>query len=98
MSHGVSRLPFTSKARVRSHSSPYEICDGKVALGQTCVQVLRRSAVSIIPSTHLTHLPLHVAPTRTTNGRSLWTFHIISALWETGEHWMKKYRHISSVL
>jgi hypothetical protein len=71
MSHGVSRLPFTAKTRVRSHSSPYEICGGKVALGQACVRVLRCSAVSIIPSTHLTHLRLHVVPTRTTNGRSL---------------------------
>jgi len=43
----------------------------KVPPGQVFVQVLRCSAVSIIPSKRLTLLRLHVAPTRTTNGGSL---------------------------
>jgi len=33
MAHGVSRRPFTAKARVRSLSSPYEICGGKSGTG-----------------------------------------------------------------
>ena len=44
---------------------------GKVTLGLVFVRVLRFSAVSIIPSARQTHLRLRVAPTRTTNGRSL---------------------------
>jgi hypothetical protein len=44
MAHGVSRLHFTAKARVRSHSSPVRFVVEKVALGQVFVRVLRCSA------------------------------------------------------
>jgi hypothetical protein len=70
MARGVSRLPFTAKARVLSHSSPYEICGGESGTEQFFVRVLRCSAVSIIPSTRLTRIRLHVAPTRTRTGEA----------------------------
>jgi hypothetical protein len=46
----------------------------KVAKRQAILRVLRFSPVTIFPSTLHTHLHLHVALTRRTNGRSLGTF------------------------
>ena len=74
MPPAVCRRPLEREVPVRSQISPREICSGQVGLGQVFLRVFPFSPVSIIPFMLHTHLYLHVAVKRRTNGRSLGTF------------------------
>jgi hypothetical protein len=56
----------------------------KVALGQVFLRVFPFFHVSVIPPLLHTHLRLHVALTRRTNGRSLRTFQNGVLFWKSG--------------
>jgi hypothetical protein len=81
----------TSEGWVRSQLNPYEICDG-----QDFNPVLVSSA-SIIPPMLHTHLHLHVALTRRTNGRSLGTFQDAMMFPKLGSNGQKSSFHHSGV-
>jgi len=74
MFQAVSRRPLTSEARVQSQYSPYEICGRQSDTRRGCSPSISVPPVSIIPLILHTHLHLHAAVNRTTNGRSLGTF------------------------
>jgi len=80
MPPAVSRQPLNGEVPVRSQISPREICSGQVGLGQIFLRVLLFSPVIIIPFMLHTHLYMHVAVKRRTNGRSLGTFQKASAV------------------
>jgi hypothetical protein len=67
----VSRRSLTSEAQVRSQVSALRFVVGKVAPGQVFVRGL--SLVKIPPVLH-THLHLHLALTRRTNGLCVGTY------------------------
>ena len=83
MAQAVSRRPLNAETLVQSQVSPYEVCSRQSGTGADFFPV------NIIPPMFRTPLHLHVALSRTTNGRSLGTFQ--SALPEIGVHCIERY-------
>jgi len=74
MTQAVNRWPLTAEAQFRSQTSSREVFVGH---GGTVTSISPSTSVfpvSIIPPMIHTDLHLHVAPTRSTNGRSLKIF------------------------
>jgi hypothetical protein len=74
---------------------PCDICGGQSDTGSTFLRVLRFSPVSIISPTFHSHLHLHAALTRRTNGSG--NHSKSSALSGIRERWIEKYFHLASV-
>jgi len=68
---GTPCITLTAEAPVRSQVSPCEIYSRQSGTG---IRVLRFPSLNIIPPLLPTHLHLHAALTRRTNGRILGTF------------------------
>ena len=74
IAEAVSRRPLTAGAQVRSQASTHEICGRHGGTGTDFSPGTSVPPVSTIPPTLHTHLHLHDAVTRRTNGRSLGIF------------------------
>ena len=71
--HAVSRRPLTAEDWVQSPASPHTFAVGNwlLGFGTFCVAAFLISPVSFIRPMFHTHLLLHVALTRSTNGQSM---------------------------
>ena len=76
MAQAVNRRLFIAEGLVRSQTSLYELSGGQSGPGTGFffVRVLHFSPVCTIPEMLHNHLPLDVALTRRSKGRSLGTF------------------------
>ena len=88
MAQAVRRRPLTSEARVRSQVSPCEMC-----AGQSGTETGFSPSTSVSPrhchaTNTPTHLRLHVALSKRTNGRSLGTSKS-NALSDVEELWLE---------